>query len=55
MGFDFTHSTGIVINLKPAYIDDISDYDYDVLVYWSDGEIFWCADFTLTHVLADHY
>jgi heat shock protein HspQ len=49
--FSFTHSIGIVMDIKKE--PTFQDYDdiYDVLVYWSDGELFWCMDFTLRHVL----
>jgi hypothetical protein len=51
--FDFSHSLGIVIDIKDTkaifFHEDISD----VLVCWSDGEIFWCMEFTLSHFSND--
>jgi hypothetical protein len=48
--FSFTHAIGIVLDIKEEPV--FSDYEnvYDILVYWSDGEMFWCMDFTLRHI-----
>ena len=54
VSFDFSHALGTVIDIKKT--EDVTGYDhkvYDVLVYWSDGETFWCMDFTLEPVLFD--
>jgi hypothetical protein len=48
--FDISHSLGIILDIKKAESFDIHDKISDVLVYWSDGEIFWCLDFTLSPV-----
>lgn len=51
VAFDFSHALGIVIAIKEA--EDFTEFDndiHDVLVCWSDEEIFWCLDFTLQHV-----
>ena len=54
--FDLLHSIGVVV--KPHEIPELAREDdrdderiYDVLVYWVDGEAFWCLEFTLEHVL----
>ena len=54
--FDFLHTIGVVVDTKEitefARDDDRDDERiYDVLVYWADGEAFWCLEFTLEHVL----
>jgi hypothetical protein len=49
--FDFSHALGIVLAIKEA--EEFTEYEndiYDVWICWSDGEIFWCLDFTLQHV-----
>jgi len=51
VSFDFSHALGIVLAIKEA--EDFTEFEndiYDVWVCWSDGEIFWCLDFTLQHV-----
>lgn len=52
VAFDFSHALGVVLEIKEA--EGFSEFDndiYDVLVCWSDGDIFWCLDFCLRHVL----
>jgi len=51
--FDFSHSLGIVLEIKKAESFESHDDISDVLVCWSDGEIFWCLDITLSRVSAD--
>ena len=51
VAFDFSHALGIVLAVKEA--EDFTEFEndiYDVWVCWSDGELFWCLDFTLQHV-----
>lgn len=51
VSFDFSHALGIVLAVKEA--EDFTEFEndiYDVWVCWSDGELFWCLDFTLQHV-----
>jgi len=51
VAFDFSHALGVVIAIKEAEVFTEYDNDiYDVLVCWSDGEVFWCLEFTLQHV-----
>ena len=54
--FDLLHSIGVVVAVQeiPEFTRDEDRDDeriYDVLVYWVDGEAFWCLEFTLEHVL----
>ena len=49
--FDASYILGVVVDTKRS--DDLSEADneiYDILVYWIDGETFWCMDFTLQHL-----
>ena len=54
--FDLLHGVGVVVKVHEipefARQDDRDDERiYDVLVYWADGEAFWCLEFTLEHLL----
>ena len=54
--FDLLHSIGVVVKTHeiPEFAREHDRDDeriYDVLVYWVDGEAFWCLEFTLEHVL----
>ena len=54
--FDFLHTIGVVVETRELKEFTYEDFDtddklYDVLVYWADGEAFWCLEFTLEHVL----
>ena len=54
--FDLLHNIGVVVAVQeiPEFTRDEDRDDeriYDVLVYWVDGEAFWCLEFTLEHIL----
>ena len=54
--FDLLHNIGVVVAIQeiPEFTRDEDRDDeriYDVLVYWVDGEAFWCLEFTLEHIL----
>ena len=54
--FDFLHTIGVVVETRELTEFTYEEFDtddklYDVLVYWADGEAFWCLEFTLEHVL----
>ena len=51
--FDFAHSLGIVIDIKKSEYFDHIEYVSDILVCWSNGEVFWCLDCTIQHVTSD--
>ena len=58
--FDILHTIGVVVRTKE--VEEFKDFKsdpmapdeeiYDILVYWTDEEAFWCLDFTLEHVLS---
>ena len=45
--FDCSRVAGIVTDIKNAPEFEPPDKVADVKVLWSDGEEFWCLDFTL--------
>ena len=45
--FDYSHMIGIVTDIKNAPEFTPPDKIADVKVHWTDGEEFWCLDFTL--------
>jgi len=48
--FDVSHHLGIVLDTQPSKsFPDPPDKQavQDVYVYWGDGEVFWCLEFTL--------
>ena len=47
MQFDISRAIGIVTNKKLADGFDPSENIHDLKVRWSDGEEFWCLEFTL--------
>ena len=54
--FDLLHNIGVVVAIQeiPEFTRDEDRDDeriYDVLVYWVNGEAFWCLEFTLEHIL----
>jgi len=42
-----SYAVGIITNKKLADAFDPSENIYDLNVRWSDGEEFWCLEFTL--------
>lgn len=50
--FSFHYSIGIIMDIRKEPTFEDHEEVYDVLVAWSDGEMFWCMDFTLNHVLS---
>ena len=52
--FDCSHMLGIVTEIKNAPEFEPPEKIADVKVYWLDGEEFWCLDFTLELVVANH-
>ena len=53
--FDFYHTIGIVTEIKLAKEFDPLDNVTDVKILWSDGEEFWCLDFTLEPIQSGSY
>jgi len=45
--FDFCHIAGVVTAVKMSEAFEPSEKITDVKVLWTDGEEFWCLDFTL--------
>jgi hypothetical protein len=49
----YGNTMGVVTNIKNSSSFDPPEKVADILVYWADGEEFWCLDFTL--VLISRY
>jgi hypothetical protein len=48
--FDQIRNLGIVIDKKTAIAFAPEENIFDLKVFWGNGALFWCLDFTLTKI-----
>jgi len=50
VAFDNVRRTGLVIDKKEAEAFHPEEKITDIKVLWSNGDVFWCLDFTLQQI-----